>query len=88
MRKAVLAEAEYAFRQKIQGYDHMIDPQLWKRYDEGAFDKIVQIQKWLQEQSIDCIAFDTSAMGEYKHLANVVMFRHADDAMLFKLTWL
>jgi hypothetical protein len=82
----IIGEAEYAFSLKIVDYPHVV---AMVSTDLDAFcDLIDRVDSWLKDRNIDCIAFDTNAVGKYKELSNAVLFRNADDAMLFKLTWL
>lgn len=85
-RVILLDEATYAFSLNVEQYPHIVYPAIdWN----GDFQKTIDaIAKWCEDNQIDCIQFDTNAVGPYMEMANGVMFKDAETAMLFKLTWL
>lgn len=85
-RSLLIDEAEWSFGLVIAEYPHVVAMSSY--LDLGEFCNFIdKASTWLKDQNIDCIAFDTNAVGKYKELSNAVLFRNADDAMLFKLTW-
>ena len=85
-RNLIIGEAEYAFSLKIVDYPHVVAMESYVDLNDFC-DLIDRADSWLKDRNIDCIAFDTNAVGKYKELSNAVLFRNADDAMMFKLTW-
>lgn len=85
-RKLIIGEAEFSFGLKIAEYPHVVQSKDYESLDEFC-DWIQIVNEWLDDHKVDCIAFDTNAVGKYKALSNAVLFRNAEDAMLFKLTW-
>ena len=85
-RTLIIAEAEYAFGLKIADYPHVVT--VGSRETLNDFCDFIDLtSSWLVDRKIDCVAYDTNAVGKYKELSNAVLFKNADDAMLFKLTW-
>lgn len=96
VRHLIISEAEHNFGLKIKDYPHHIEVKadfdenmlVTNRMMDTILEKQDKIKQWCDDQNIDCIAFDTDAIGKYRELVKFVLFRTESDAILFKLTWI